>query len=236
MTGQQMINAFDQYYDKITNLSAPGYTEEEKLLFLNNAQDEFVKERTFGKNFQPPAFDINQKRVADIRLLLDIAEVAATSNTNYGGCYTVPLHVFNSDLLFLLKVEAKITRTDPTITSAYVPARQIELKDVDKFAKNSFNRLWFKYPVYFNSQAAYIFVIGDYYTTNISYVKSTFVRKPVTIYATINEYNGTYSANYMSLEPYTHQEIIDKAVRQAMVVSQDARWQGQVAENQIKTE
>ena len=59
MTGPEILTAFDQYYDKITNFQAPGYLEAEKLLFLNNAQDDFVKERTFGENFQPPAFDDN---------------------------------------------------------------------------------------------------------------------------------------------------------------------------------
>ena len=233
-----MILSFDQYYDKIANLSAPGYTAVEKLRFLNNAQDEFVTEKTFGKNFQPPAFDQNEKRVADIRLLLWTAVHTSLDSTNYGGSIYVPTYYVNPSVRFLLKVEVELSRTNPTITISYLTATKISINDVSKFQSTEFNRTWFKNPVYFNASNGFLFVMVDYYTTLATYgnVRVTHVRKPQAITEVIADYTGVYSINYLSIESHLHQDIVAKAVRHAMGTSGDQRYQIQAVEQQLKTE
>ena len=236
MTGSQMLNAFDIYWDKITNLSAAPYIESEKLLFLNNAQDEFVKERAFGRNFQPPAFDDNQKRVADLRTLLQYNTYAASVLAIYGNSVAVNIYFNDPTFQYLFKVDVRVTRTNPTITAAYIPATLISMEDVGKFRASGFNRLWFKNPVYFTSRDGLIFIIGDYYTTTMDNVALTYLRKPVLITSVIGDYNGFYLSDHMSLESNVHQEIVEIAVREAKEASQDPRYQTSLAERQINTE
>ena len=237
MTGPEILFAFDQYYDKITNFQAPGYLEAEKLLFLNNAQDDFVKERTFGENFQPPAFDDNEKRVADIRPLVKLNNWSLTGAAQYGtnAKYVKP---FDEDptFLYLWKVSARVTRTNPVVSAEYIPCRRIKLEEAEGFKDTVFNRTWFKNPVYFDGRDIGLVVIADYYTTTMDYVNAEYVRQPYPITSTMAEFNGTFAAGYMSLEPHIHQEIVDLAVRQAMSVSKDQRYQTQIAEGQIKSE
>ncbi|KKP51373.1 MAG: hypothetical protein UR43_C0022G0011, partial [candidate division TM6 bacterium GW2011_GWF2_33_332] len=75
-----MIESFLLYYDRITSFSAPGYQTAEILVFLNNAQDDFIKDRMFGQNFQPPAFEDNQRRVADLRTIVTNLALTYVSN------------------------------------------------------------------------------------------------------------------------------------------------------------
>ena len=237
MIGSEILTAFDQYYDKITNFQAPGYLEAEKLLFLNNAQDEFVKERTFGKNFQPPAFDDNPKRVADIRSLVAHGSWALTEVSVYGtNSKSLNLYDEDSSFLYLMKASARITRTNPVMTAEYIPCREIKLGEAEGFKDTTLNRTWFKNPVYFSIRNIGLVIIADYYTTVLDYAKVEYVRQPYPITAAILDFNGTFASGYMSLESHVHQEIVDMAVRSAMHVSKDQRYQTQIAEGQIKSE
>ena len=231
-----MIDAFLQYYDRITNFSAKGYEESEILLFLNNAQDEFVKERVFGKNFQPPAFDDNEKRVADIRPLIQSAPISTAVSGIYGN--SIRTDPYNSDprFIYLVSMDVQLSRTNPTITQKYIPCREISIIDAGRFRATEFNKLWFKKPVYFGTRDDGIHIIGDYYTSFYDYARVNYVSQPWAITASSQEFDGTYADTWMSLEPQTHQEIVDIAVRHAMQSQQDPRWQTQIGEQKIKTE
>jgi hypothetical protein len=235
MTGQQMLDAFDVYFDKIANLAAPPYIDSEKLLFLNNAQDDFVKERVFGKNFQPPAFDDNEKRVADIRPLVKSSPFGTAASGIYGN--SIRTDPYNSDNRFLyeIKVDVQLSRTNPTFTQKYIPCTKINQEDAGKFRSTEFNRLWFKYPVYFGTREDGIHIIGDYYTSFYDYCRIDFVSRPFTITALTTDFDGGLADGRMSLEPHTHQEIVNMAVWDALDVSGDKRIQTATAKTQIKT-
>jgi hypothetical protein len=241
-----MIESFLQYYDRITNYSAKGYETPEILLFLNNAQDEFVKERTFEMNFQPPAFDDNEKRAADIRPLLFVNqwEDPDGGGQSWGNnANSFPMHTQvagaggDPNLLYLLEVQAELTRTNPTISvSTFIPCVQIKLEEGKKFKVTEFNRPWFKYPVYFAGNNDQLIVLYDYYTTKTEKISVTYIRQPYPITEASVDYSGAYGADIMSLEPHTHQEIVDLAVIHALQSQQDPRWQTKLAEQKVKTE
>lgn len=235
MTGQQTIDAFDVYYDKIANLAAQGYIDSEKLLFLNNAQDDFVKERVFGKNFQPPAFDDNEKRVADIRPLIKSATFGTAVSGIYGNSIRTDPYGSDNRFLYEIKLDVQLSRTNPTIYRKFVSCTKIRQEDAGKFRSTEFNRLWFKYPVYFGTREDGLHIIADYYTSFYDYARVDYVSRPFTITALTTDFDGGLADGRMSLEPHTHQEIVNMAVWDALGISGDERVQIATAKTQVRT-
>jgi len=230
-----MITSFLQYYDRITNFSAKGYEEDEILLFLNNAQDEFVKERTFGTNFQPPAFDDNEKRVADIRTIVKSTQIATAASGIYGNSIRTDPYATDSRYLYMIKMDVQLSRTNPTITQKFIPCKRIDQIDAGKFRSTEFNRTWFKHPVYFGTKEDGINIIGDYYTTFYDYARIDYVSRPFTITATTQEFDGTLADTWMSLESHIHQEIVDMAVDAARGAGREQKSQVDVIEERART-
>ena len=237
MTGAEAIEAFKIYFDRITSYSAPGYLDGEILLFLNNAQDQFIKDKTFGKDFQPPAFEDNQKRVVDILPLItrdNISSGSISANTLYGANSYQILKSAVSRLLYTIEVEVRVTRTNPTISSEFLKCVPIKTEYIGKVTPNAVNRTHFINPKLVETDDVYI-VIGDYYTSNIDNARVSHVRMPYPITVGMADYNGSYSSGYMNLNISIHQEIVDIAVKQAYQAISDPRFQTKVIEDQIKT-
>lgn len=229
MTVNGMISSWKQYYDKITNFSAPGYENNEILLFLNNSQDEFIKERMFGEKFMPPAFEDNQKRVADLRPLIT-GNIPGTFTT-YSYLAKCKGMAIPADLMFIIGLSAVVTRTEPyTPDPEWVECDFIKGENAGKFNTTTYNKPYFKRPKYF-VLGSVVYVIFDSYTTgyadanhkyNLQYIK-----KPTELVAD----------EECDLETHTHQEIVDIAVRQALQVSQDPRFQSKlIEEKSVKTQ
>jgi len=241
MTGTGIIQAFLVYYDRVTSFAAPGYTTEEILLFLNNAQDEFVKDRTFGKNFQPPAFEDNQRRVADISPLVKTELVSTISDPTpvYGPTsYRVLKSSFGSGrVLWFIDVEGNVFRDGyPEISGGeWIKCIPIKNENAANFISSKVNKTHFINPKWLQDELN-VWVIGDSHLADIDELRATYIRRPYPITESILEYDGSYDATHMNLMPEVHQEIIDIAVRQALQVLQDPRWQTKVSEQQIKSE
>lgn len=221
MTVDQMISSFLIYYDRITSFSAPGYLPSEQLLFLNNGQDDFIKDRMFGKNFQPPAFEDNQRRVADLRTLITIGSLTYTTTDAQGlRQYTIP-----SDFMFSIKAFATCTRTGyPTVTNAEnFECKPIKSEEIDKFINKTSNRTHFLRPLLTISGLS-VHLIVDRFTTNTALILH-YIKKPTALAVGGN----------CDLPTHTHQEIVDIAVRQALQATQDPRWQTSVQEEQLKS-
>ena len=230
MTVNEMITSFEQYYDKATNLAAPGYEDSEILLFLNNAQDSFIKERMFGEKFRPPAFEDNQKRVADLRPLEKYTVIASTymaASSTFTRSYYCQ---FPDDTMFLIDIDAVISRTEPLVTEKYMKCDFVKLDIARKFDTTPFNKPYFVHPKYY-IETSKIYLIFDAYTVGCHNsdhpLRLRYIKTPTALVA----------GGDCDLEDYTHQEIVDIAVRQAMQVSQDQRFETKVIEEQnIKTQ
>lgn len=225
-----MIDSFNQYYDKITNLSAPGYQDSEILLFLNNGKDEFVKERVFGKNFQPPAFEDSQKRVADIRpIMRRELLVSDPENAVFDYEYRFDLTDLSETMQYFLSAQAVINRSayPATTGSRLFECDFVDFDEWHKFHGNlTINKMVLhKIPLTIDGDTVRIIV--DYWSGRPGLYLS-YTTPPSAIAAS--------DAEYTSLAVHAHQEIVDIAVRQAMQAAQDQRWQTQVAEvEQIKS-
>lgn len=227
MTVNEMIISFDQYYDKVTNLAAPGYEDSEILLFLNNEQDNFIKKRLFGEKFMPPAFEDNQKRVADLRpLVTETLASAFSSNSYFSVSKGMSISTDASDLMFVIGLSVQVTRTEPMTTEGWIECDFVKREYARRFDTTSTNKPHFIRPKYYISGSV-IYVIFDAYTTgyadsdhsyNLKYIKT-----PTVLIA----------GGDCDLEPYTHQEIVDMAVRNAMQVSQDQRFETKLIEERV---
>jgi len=238
MTGAEAIESFNIHFDRVTSFSAPGYLTAEILLFLNNAQDQFIKDRAFGKNFQPPAFEDNQKRVVDLAPLLARQTITSgvSLNTAYGShAYTVAKSAVQSGrVLYTLGVEARVTRTNPTISAEYIKCDPMKTEYIGKFFQSATNRTHHVYPMLVETNNNWI-IIGDYYTSLIDRAIIEVMRRPYPITAVMAEYNTTYAAGYMNLDPSVHQEIVDIAVHEAFLAISDQRYQAKTSQEQMNT-
>lgn len=239
MTGQEAIDAFRIYFDRVTSFSAPGYLDAEILLFLNNAQDQFIDDKVFGKNFQPPAFEDNQKRVVDIRPLIKkafISSIYRSTDTNYGpSTWTYDkINILSDRILYTVLFEVEVTRTNPTLAAEWTRCDFIKNSQAGKFTQSAANRTHFLYPKLLED-SDYYYVINDYYTTLNTSARIVAVRKPYPILSTSTEYTGTYDAVSMNLHSSVHQEIVNIAVEQALQAISDPRWQTKVSQEQINT-
>lgn len=230
MTGNDMIDSFNQYYDKITNLAAPGYEDTEILLFLNNAQDEFIRNKVFGKDSQQLAFNISERQVADIRPIADrglLDPTTSPGNPVIDNQFWFLLSGLE-DFQYLISAQIGITRTAyPLISSSeVVQCKIVNTEQWDNFSglTGVMNKtIIHKIPLLVDEETLKVYI--DRFTTVIQlYV--FFTKIPTTIAAD----NST-----PDLETHTHQLIVDIAVRQALATSQDARYQTKVVEQQIKS-
>jgi hypothetical protein len=175
----------------------------------------------FGKNFQPPAFEDNQKRVADLRTLIVIANLTYSGNDSIGARqFTVP-----TNFMFAIKALAQCTRSAyPVISSSeYIECNFIKSEETGKFINTTYNRTHYLKP-YITISGTSAHLIIDRFTIN-TVLTLHYIKIPTALIA-----NGS-----CDLPIYTHQEIIDLAVRQALQATQDPRWQTSVAEEKIKT-
>jgi len=237
MTGVEAKEAFLIYYDRVTSFSAPGYEDEEIYQFLSDAQLEFVKERTFGLNNLPPKFDDNEKRVADLFPLIETTGlISPTANTDYGNAWYCsksaggiisPLYTFG--------VSALLKRSGyPEIADAkWIECERIKSENAAKFVSNTFNKPHFVKPKWFETNKNYI-VVCDAYTTLFSGLKFIYIKNPYSISETSLEYDGSYDATHMSLHSSTHKEIVDLAVKSALQVIGDPRWQTKMQQEQME--
>lgn len=234
-----MIESFLIHYDRVTSFSAPGYLTDEILLFLNNGQDQFIKDKVFGQNFQPPAFEDNQKRVVDILPLVRRSLITSGSlspQVNYGASsYGITkLSIESGRVLYAIDIEARVTRTEPVATEQYYRCDRIKHEYVGKFTQSNTNKTHYLYPKV-TEDKNYYYIICDSYTTLVDAARLTVVVMPYPITNSISDYNGTYGSGYMSLKNEVHQEIVDIAVQQALQTISDPRWQTKVNQEQIDT-
>lgn len=229
-----MITWFNQYYDKETNFSAPGYEPSEILVFLNNAQKTFVKDRTFGKGFGKPAFEDNQKRLTDLMSLVQYQSYTSTSDFfTYPGlakCRYFATSAADS-FYYIVSVEVQVTRSYPVVAAEWVSCDFIRNIDAHRFDVITTNKPFFLKPKYFVLSNSCM-VMFDAYTTaymdgSTHDARLRYIRAPWAL---------SIGGPCMFHESVV-QEIVNIAVREAMQVSQDQRFETKVIEEErIKTQ
>jgi len=79
MTIEEMHILFKLGVDKADTVSTPNFEPEEVDLWINSAQDRFVKTRYSGLNVHRDSFEETQKRMDDLRMLIVDSEISPYS-------------------------------------------------------------------------------------------------------------------------------------------------------------
>jgi len=205
MTAAEMHTAVKLGLDKTSSLDIPAYESEEIDLWLNIAQDRFIKQRMSD-------FEHGSKRISDLRQLVTTEETAIdpfTAVTKYPNTTSIDLDAkLNETFMYYISSRSKVTRTNPVITADYVDNVMIEHINIDKFTSTGFNSPRFKNPVCW-IEDDYIYIMHDDLTTEYEDAAwkfiITFIREP----DVIKEPATTVPCE---LDDSTHQEIVDIAV------------------------
>ena len=201
MTFQEAHEKLDVIIDK-HDLS--WFEPEEKDVFLNLAQQEFVNQRY-------SEFEINEKRRQDIRTLV-------TTQVSTGNTITIP-----NDMLYVLSVKGEFIVTSLGQNELRETSiRPIQHDDVNKIIHDPFNKPTNFDPVYITNSNE-IAIKCDSAASNVSLV---YIKEPIAVDGT-NTPNGVFDT-----PSYTHNEIINIAVRKMLGSIEQQNYDLQVNEIQ----
>ena len=205
MTFAQMHERLDILLDK-SDLS--WFVSQEKDIFLNFAVQEFVKKRY-------AEFEINEKRREDIRTLV----TTLTDNTGT-STVTVP-----ANFMFALSLKGSFSVIECG-TSKNVESfiRPIQHDDINKVSGDPFNKPNNSNPFYVSTASTFV-IKSDTAPTSWELV---YIKLPVTIDAT-NTPSGV-----LDLPSYTHDEVVNLAVRKMLYDIASPQYQVQM--NEIKNQ
>lgn len=185
----------------------PWFEPNEKDIFLNFAQQEFVNQRY-------KEFEINEKRREDIRTLIK------TSNGLQSSIVALP-----ADMLFALSLKGTFTVTDCGVEyQRETHIRPMQHDDVNKVINDPFNSPTNSEPVYI-SNATQFLIKSDTAPASFELV---YIKTPTVVDGT-NNGNGSFDT-----PDYTHNEIVNIAIRKMLgsIEKQNYNLQVNEIENQ----
>lgn len=219
MTVQEMHYAIDQGLQKVGSYVYDTFLEEEIDFFLNKMQERFIKDRVF-RTSDPKrlGFSLNQKRLDDIRVILEIDFIdtnTGDANAEYQR-YDLPV-----DYLYLINLRARLTPShcDSTVLNK-VPARVVEQDKLYEMLRNPFAKSLPTTPVAaLNSEEITIYQTKKFILKG---VELDYIRKPEKI--------DLSSSQDCELAEHTHHEIVDMTVKHILEIIESPRYQGNSAE------
>jgi hypothetical protein len=180
----------------------PWFEPEEKDIFLEFAQQEFV-------NTRYKEFEINEKRREDLRTLI-------TTSTGTGASVSVP-----ADMLFVLSLKGMFNIQDcgKTVNREY-SIRPMQHDDINKILNDPFNK-----PL--NSDPSYVTTANEFSIKSETAPNSwelVYLKSPDVVDGTNNPATSFVTPNY------THNEIVNIAVRKMLASIEQDTYQLQMNE------
>lgn len=221
MSTQDMIDNFLLQYDLNGSGAVAGFTDDEIIEFLNKAQLDIVKKGFLESG--PSLFHV----LIDYQGFILVETIP---EFNMPKTYKSENADFPTDFLFYITSHTHITKTQfPTIQMGdWVENRAILPKDLFKFRSNESDKVIFYNPVVMISSHnlevtvdTYTTIVGNT-TTEVSCTMS-YLRHPIIISSVIVP---TVSGD-CELEERWHQEIVNSALTNAMMVVNDVRMRRQ---------
>lgn len=93
MNIQEFLIALDIEVDKTVDFELPYIQPEQKIYWLNVAQDRVLSQKLFGNNVKGSVYDISQERVDDVRTLISSQSISSSGSAGYGSSsysFTLP--------------------------------------------------------------------------------------------------------------------------------------------------
>lgn len=222
-----MHNEFKIGLDKVDSLSHPNFLAEEIDIFLNQAQDKFVKQRAYGNNPRRLGLEETQKRLDDLRNIITPFEsstfITNSSNKPNGTFVNLP-----ADYQFAMEEETTISFTDCNGNTA---TKRIDVVPTTHDRYNKLKRDPFHKPdnsevhrLGFNEisgAATFELITGEGNTVTIYYLR--YLRTPVEIQHG-SQYETPVADVDSELSDHTHREIVAIAVKDALEDIESPRY------------
>ncbi len=210
-------------YDKVANLSSPGYTDEEISLFLSQSQERIIKRRY--KPLPGDSFEETEKRRKELQGLIsssrnDDNTIKTSVSLNQTGRVSNNSIIYDlPDDLWLPIIEWVITDSSCEEIREVIPITRDEylLQKRNPFLKPNKNKVWrIDAPVFENKFRSEIITNGD----NIEEYHVQYLKKPNDIVVGDNPVP-------CELHDNLHREIVSEAINIALETSQEPRFQSQ---------
>lgn len=236
MTALEMQRSFLVLYDKITNFSAPGYTEEEISLFLTKAQERLVLYyyKPMGNKYNE-GFEETEQRRKELSSLLEGNTNVPVSISQVGVLPNGKFFDYPTNLLYTASEEVTIASSD-----ACINGKRIEVKPItyDEYTINKRNP--YKKP-FADSDRGLVWRV-DYNTRRhelitdstftISNYHIRYIKKPQPIIIDTSILNGITGPLDCTLNDILHERIIDEAVKIATGITDPLSYQIKSVEKQ----
>jgi hypothetical protein len=216
MTIQEFHIAFNLEIDKTADFELPYMSPEQIDYWLNKAQNRFVSSRAFGTNPLGKAFEENEKRIDDLRTIVErpsaIAAVLLEDNV-----YIVSLP---DDYQYLMRHQCTVI--SDKYGSKLLKGIQTKQDQIDIYIEDPFWGPSPEEPLYYLLGNNIVYETLGLFT--IQDARITYIRIPVKL---------QYGSQYIDptdditceLPVHTHQEIVDIAVSMVLENIESQRYQ-----------
>jgi hypothetical protein len=237
MTANEMAYQFEVLLDRVPSIDNPGFTDQEKSIFLSKAQDVLLK-KAFKVN---EGFEKNTKALEEYKELKRFFSASLPMPNQSGTRENGIFFPLPADLRYELDGEVLVTTDDGCFDNYRVRTKLIT---ENRYSINKNNP--YKNPLITGSADDFIWELP--YSKDSSGNKQTELIVPSG--TTINEFRLWYIKEPVNIVPYTgdgtttsmvnsefgeqaHQEIVDIAVRLAIASTTPQEYQIKVAEEKL---
>jgi hypothetical protein len=246
MTVEEQHIDFKRKLNKVDSQNFRNFRPEEIDLYLNEGQELFVKKRINRNNIYKLGFETIQKRVEDLRDVHikfenDTAQPLSTTkiNDNVYRFNLEDLGLVNNRLKYLYKTRVSFKGTKALCKDVVLDGIQSQTDDLNEILKSDFyspSFEWREVPFVFSEKYLYAYSDGSF---SINTLSLDYIKRPVKIANpnAVKDSVGTIIGyNYPNGTPavqtdcelqsmYVSSEIVDEAVRLAMIDLGDQRIQ-----------
>lgn len=202
---------------ELDKYESPTFSVNDFNYFWNTSQHEYIH-----SNYN--MFDIKQKELDDLRVLLNVAPITITDNT-------APLP---ADYLHLLDVRLVLSKIDPRCEVPEEATKSLKKLEADKvgyITNNSYLRPSFEQPYYTIRGNNLIFYTGD----------STIISGELEYLSNFTEVfldpdRGTANDVNPNFDAYINREILNVCVRKVLENIESPRYQSNLNETQLRAE
>lgn len=226
MKNIELLEAFELEINKLDdNLTKPATRDSE--YWLNQGLDKFWKTRYSGVNYKAQAFEQTQKRIDDLRTLVETKVYNSQDITADSNCYKVELP---ENYVILLGDTAGITpnginecweKDDNGYKVKYTDTLEATIETLDRQLANSLSEHKLKYcqarPLKLVQNNEILLFTDDNY--KVSYYRLVYLRRPIKI-----DIHTEPFSNYTDMPEHTHSEIVKLAAKMYIENQKDPRY------------
>lgn len=241
MTIEQFHLEFKVAFDKVDSSAYPEFESGEIDIYLNEAQDRFVKQRYGYNNIYGVGFEQIQKRTEDLK---EIVKSRYTALEKVDSYEEMGMNVYKADIYDLYQDKGLTTAsTDEYMffikalanscsdtCCVFSKVKLVQQDDIATIIADPFNKPKLNKPIiFFEDGSIYIWTVEGA-TVDGFYV--TFIKRPAKM--NLGTYGGTKTE--CELSEHTHKEIVQMAVGIALENIESPRQQTQEVLNVKKVE